>query len=186
MSDDESMSYRHCHAVNRAGDPCRAAPLTGSQWCSAHDPQLPAASRFGSTVQASEAATGVQRRTPSVAEKLRQRVEAEADAVLAPFFQALGAGADVELRMRAASALLDRVYGRPRQATELVAAEREIRLAESTAATLAGVLADFARRLGHSPDDAAVREAGRAALQVVAGSGELAARRSSNASRAAA
>ena len=113
------MSDRRCQGTNRAGDPCRAAPLTGSQWCSAHDPQLPAAARFGSPEQATEAATGVQRRTPSVTEKLRERVEQEADAILAVYFEALAEGQDIEQRMRAAERLLDRVFGRPKQSAEL-------------------------------------------------------------------
>lgn len=33
------MSDRRCQGINRSGDPCRAAPLRESQWCSAHDPQ---------------------------------------------------------------------------------------------------------------------------------------------------
>lgn len=163
------MSARRCQSTNRAGDPCRAAPLTGSRWCSAHDPQRPAPIRFGSPEQATEAATGVERRTPSVTDKMRERVEAESEKVLAPYFAALDAGEDVEQRMRAAERLLDRSFGRPRQATEPAAErEQETQLAEQTVATLAGVLVDFARRLGHSPADALVREAGRAALQLVA------------------
>ena len=158
-----------CEGTNRAGDPCRAAPLRDSRWCSAHDPQRPAAIRFGSREQAAEAATGVQRRTPSLTEKLRERVERESDAVLAPHFEALDAGENVELRMRAAERLLDRVFGRPRQAMELAAAaEREGQFAEQTAAKLVEAMMDFARRLGHPPGDPEVRAAAREALQLVA------------------
>lgn len=52
-------------------------------------------------------------------ERLRERVEAEAEAVLAPYFEALAEGEDVEQRMRAADRLLDRVFGRPKQSAEL-------------------------------------------------------------------
>jgi len=163
------VSDRRCQGTNRAGDPCGAAPLTGSRWCSAHDPQRPAATRFGSREQAAEAATGVQRRTPSLTEKLRERVEQESDRIIDPYFEALDAGESAELRMRAATALLDRVFGRPRQALEL-AAEREqaTRLAEQTAGQIVEAMRDFAARLGHSLDDAEVRAAAGAALRLVA------------------
>ena len=113
------MSDRRCHATNRAGDPCAANPLRDGQFCSAHDPHLPAGARFGSSEQAAQAATGVRRRPPSVIELLRERVEAEAEAILAPYFEALAQGEGVEQRMRAAERLLDRVFGRPKQSAEL-------------------------------------------------------------------
>ncbi|MGI8594839.1 MAG: hypothetical protein ACR2ML_10825 [Solirubrobacteraceae bacterium] len=109
----------------------------------------------------------MQRRTPSVTEQMRERVERESDAILAPFFEALDAGADVELRMRAASALLDRVHGRPRQAMEL-AVDHDTRLAEQTAAQIVEAMTDFARRLGHPPGDPEVRAAAGEALRLVA------------------
>ena len=112
------MRDRHCEGTNRAGQPCRAAPLRDGQWCSAHEPKLPAAIRFGSSEQAAGAATGVDRRTPSVTEQMRERVEAEAEAILAPYFEALAEGQDIEQRMRAAERLLDRVFGRPKQSTQ--------------------------------------------------------------------
>ncbi len=114
-----SVSDRRCHATNRAGDPCAANPLRDGQFCSAHDPHLPADARFGSSEQAAQAATGVRRRPPSVIELLRERVEAEAEAILAPYFEALARGEGVEQRMRAAERLLDRVFGRPKQSAEL-------------------------------------------------------------------
>jgi len=163
------VSDRRCHATNTRGDPCRAAPLRDSQWCSAHDPQLPAAIRFGSREQAAEAATGVQRRTPSLTEKLRERVERESDAVLAPYFEALDAGENVDLRMRAAERLLDRCFGRPRMVMEPAAEqEQATRLAEQTAALLAEAMMDFARRLGHPVGDPEVRAAAGEALRLVA------------------
>lgn len=159
-----SVTDRRCQATNRAGDPCRAAPLRDSQWCGAHDPQRPAATRFGSREQAAEAATGVQRRTPSLTEKLRERVEQESDRIIDPYFEALDAGENAELRMRAAERLLDRVYGRPR-AAEL---EQATRFAEQTAAQIGEVMTDFARRLGHSLDAPEVRAAAGAALRLAA------------------
>ena len=49
---------------------------------------------------------------------MRERVEAEAEAILAPYFEALAEGQDIEQRMRAAERLLDRVFGRPKQSTQ--------------------------------------------------------------------
>lgn len=141
------MPDRRCHATNRAGEPCRAAPLRGSQWCSAHDRQLPAADRFGSPERSAKAATGVERRLPSVTERMRERVEAESEAILAPYFEALAEGGDVEQRMRAAERLLDRVFGRPKQATELSGALSidERALEGEIEAELEGLLAARAR-----------------------------------------
>ena len=52
-------------------------------------------------------------------ERLRERVEEQAEAILAPYFEALAQGEGVEQRMRAAERLLDRVFGRPKQSAEL-------------------------------------------------------------------
>lgn len=112
---------RKCAGTNRAGAPCRANPLRVSDFCSAHDPDRPDDQRFGSRVQATAAATGVQKRVPGVMERMRERVEAEADAILAPYFEALAGGddGDIEQRMRAAERLLDRCFGKPKQSAEL-------------------------------------------------------------------
>ncbi|MBA3509956.1 MAG: hypothetical protein H0T19_07685, partial [Thermoleophilaceae bacterium] len=52
------------------------------------------------------------------ARRFLRRVEAEAEAILAPYFEALAQGEGVEQRMRAAERLLDRVFGRPKQSTQ--------------------------------------------------------------------
>lgn len=71
--------------------------------------------------------------------------------------------------MRAAERLLDRCFGRPRQAMELAAAaEREGQFAEQTAAQIVEVMTDFAGRLGHSLDAPEVRAAAGEALRLVA------------------
>jgi len=111
----------------------------------------------------------VQRRTPSLTEKLRERVEQEADRVIDPYFEALDAGENAELRMRAAERLLDRCFGRPRMVMEPAAEqEQATRLAEQTAGQLVEAMMDFARRLGHPPGDAEVRVAASEALRLVA------------------
>ena len=119
MTVTRESERRCCQATNRSYQPCRAAPLTGSNDCRAHDPQLPADTRFGSSEQATQAAVGVERRTPGVMELMRKQVEARAEEVLAPYSEALREGDNLEQRMKAADRLLDRVFGRPRQSTEL-------------------------------------------------------------------
>jgi hypothetical protein len=133
------MAKRQCQGKTKAGKPCKAAPLSGSDYCSAHDPSLPDETRFGSPIQASDAGKlgGPATRRPRVIEKMRERVEADIELVLKPYFEALEAKLmttvfsaedgvltvmtdvpDLEMRMKAADKLLDRVYGKPRQQME--------------------------------------------------------------------
>jgi hypothetical protein len=63
---------------------------------------------------------GLNKAKPRLGDVLRERVEAEADAIIGAYVAALHDDeADHETRMRAADRLLDRVYGRPRQGVEL-------------------------------------------------------------------
>lgn len=138
---------RRCKGTTKAGKRCRAAPLAGGKYCSAHDPQLPAATRFGSPEQAARAGALSSTHIPTVTEVMRVRVEAHVDQVLAPYFKALGVdyvGGEARLgrgavivgktkdgevipsdvedlagQVAAAERLLDRVYGRPKQTAEL-------------------------------------------------------------------
>lgn len=138
---------RRCKASTKAGRRCRAAPLRGGTYCSAHDPNRPDETRFGSREQASRAGAAAKPRTPAVSEVLRERVEGAADEILAPYFKALGVeyvngeiqrgpgavhvgktkdgdviASDVEDlagQITAAERLLDRVYGKPKQTAEL-------------------------------------------------------------------
>ena len=83
-------------------------------------------------------------------ELLRERVEAEAEAILAPYFEALARGEGVEQRMRAAERLLDRVFGRPKQSAELSGALSidERALEGEIESELEGLLAARARNAG--------------------------------------
>lgn len=143
-----STATRQCKGVNKAGGPCRATPLRDSDWCAAHDPTLPESSRFGSSAQA-RSARGGQKPWPKPTEVARRLVEENVAAILRPHFKALGLrlnddgsveqlerGAiltgeskdgevraslieDLGAQIAAAEKLLDRVYGRPKQATEI-------------------------------------------------------------------
>jgi hypothetical protein len=103
-----------CTATSRAGKPCGAVPLKGTDRCLAHsDEKTRESVGFGGR---QEGAGRPRHRRPS--EALRERVEGDVERWLAPFEAALGAvtvtGApDHRLRIMAAERVLDRVYGRP-------------------------------------------------------------------------
>ena len=122
---------RSCAAANRAGKPCHAAPLSDSSFCLAHaDQETRERTGFG----------GAQPRAgrpplPRPHEALREKVEADIDRWLAPYERArdakravvVGSGrnARIELvddhatQLRAADAVLDRIYGKARTSVEI-------------------------------------------------------------------
>jgi hypothetical protein len=61
---------------------------------------------------------GENRPKPKVTEVLRERVEAELEDWLRPFYAARD-GDDPQLALKAAESVLDRVYGRPKQTSEI-------------------------------------------------------------------
>jgi len=115
----------------RAGKPCRGNPLHGHPFCMAHAPE---------SIRESVgfiAKNGKQGRpaNPRVVDVLRERVEERIDEVLAPLFEGLsatrgialsirGGGMEIahvpdhQVRLAAVRELLDRAYGKPRQAIE--------------------------------------------------------------------
>ncbi len=139
------MPKRQCHGTNKRGNPCGVAPLTGSDYCRAHDPQLPAESRFGSPEQAREAATGVERRYPRLRETVARKLEAKADRIIDAQIEALdatravvvgeGEDAHVEVfpdfltRLRAGDTLTSRALGRPHQTTDATVRSESISVA---------------------------------------------------------
>ena len=122
-----------CAAQNRAGEPCKAHPLKGTDRCRAH-PIAPDPARFGSPEQAAEAGA-----SPKPARKLTtillRKLEARADDVVEALLEGLEADKavvvasgdtaevemvpDVPVRLRAAAEIWDRAEGKPRQALEL-------------------------------------------------------------------
>jgi hypothetical protein len=109
--------------------------LSSSDWCSAHDPSLPAESRFGSAVQASAAAKAPRARALKFREALIAKVEAEAEALVDRWLEASnatktivsGSGDDVlaeqvpdyAARLKALVDMWDRTVGKPGQEIEL-------------------------------------------------------------------
>jgi hypothetical protein len=133
-------SKRRCKAKTLKGKPCQANPLkkgtvidgttVSGNWCRQHDKDLPDSSRIGG------AQPGAGRPpSPRAVDVLRERIEQEIDQVLDPLWDALGAEAgftvgwgehaflemlpDHKTRIAAVRELLDRGYGRPKQATEI-------------------------------------------------------------------
>lgn len=135
---------RSCKSTNRRGEPCKAAPMKDSDYCSTHNTDLPAETRFGSPQQAREAATGVQRRYPRLREVMAQKIEASADRILDAQLEALNAergivvgdGDDAVLelvpdyltRLRAGDTLLSRALGKPGQSLDITSENRNITL----------------------------------------------------------
>ncbi len=125
------MSKRQCKGTNKAGEPCRAAPLVDGDYCLAHDEEARALTGFGGSENGS---LGGRPRKPHAVTILRERVEAEIDLWLAPYREAVANAvvvveyhgeaivtdiADLGARIMAAEKVLDRVYGRPTQSTEI-------------------------------------------------------------------
>lgn len=134
------MSKRRCHGTTKKNKPCGAPPLrpgtviegiavTG-KWCVQHDEDLPESARIGG------AQPGAGRpRNPRAVDVLRERIEQDIDKVIVPLWEALEATSgvvvgngpsarleiepDYRTRIAAARELLDRGYGRPRQAVEM-------------------------------------------------------------------
>lgn len=123
---------RACSGTTKAGKPCKAAPLKDSDVCLAHsDPDTRASTGF--VPEAGH--LGGRPRNPRAHELLREKLEAEIDAWLDVLVDArtaerlvfIGSGDDVEservpdhvIRMKAFAEIWDRVYGKPKQATEI-------------------------------------------------------------------
>lgn len=130
----ERTPARTCAGTNKQGNPCKSTAVGESGFCRAHDESLPPEQRFGTPEQAGIAGASPKPHVPGVIEEMRRQVESRIDEVLAPYFEALTGAqlttthegevvvsdvADLAARIAAAERLLDRVYGRPKQATEL-------------------------------------------------------------------
>lgn len=112
-------------------------------------------------------------KSPQTKSKNRKTPQRQAPAAIyEPIYHASG-----EATGEARPHVLIRLYNEERQHYARVAAaalqagvaQRVIELAEGTARQVVEVMTDFARRLGLDPSAPEVREAGRAALQVVSG-----------------
>jgi hypothetical protein len=140
---------RQCKGTNKRGEPCGANPLKTSDYCLAHSEVARASVGFGGS---RAGAMGGRPPVPKPTEVARQLVEAHVAAILRPHFKALGlmlnddltmtpldngalvfgeskdgdivisAVEDLGAQIAAAEKLLDRVYGRPKQSTELTGA----------------------------------------------------------------
>lgn len=124
---------RRCRGTTKKGKPCRAAALKGTDRCIAHsDKAVQVEMGFGGPENGAKG--GAATRRPRVIERMRERVEEDIEKIIAPYFDAIENAivtathegqvipsevADLGARIKAAEALLDRVYGKPRQVTEV-------------------------------------------------------------------
>lgn len=113
----------------KTGNRCKAPALKDDAFCSAHSTLLPVTARFGSSEQAREAATGVERRYPRLREVVAQRIEESAERIIEAQLEGLdatravvvgeGENAYVEhhpdflTRLRAGDTLTSRALGKP-------------------------------------------------------------------------
>lgn len=123
---------RRCSATTKAGKPCKSPPLRNRKVCLAHSDAVSRGS-VGFTAEAGK--QGGRPRQPRTIDVLRERLEERADEIIDVYLdaaravthEAVGYGEDREiievpdhaLRLKAAEALHDRAYGKPKQATEI-------------------------------------------------------------------
>lgn len=120
---------RRCTAKTKAGKRCRAAPRHDTGYCNAHSPkETQESAGFGGSQE------GAGRpRLPRPHELMRERIEEDLERILRPYFDAIDNAVvtsvsmgevtvsdvkDLGARIAAAEKLLDRVYGKSRQAVE--------------------------------------------------------------------
>lgn len=121
---------RKCAATTKKGTPCKVTPQTGGEFCLAHSPkEAQEAAGFGGAQE-----NAGRPPLPKVTDVLREKVEAEADLILKPYFDTLRdavltasyegevIASDIEdlgAKVAVAEKLLDRVYGKPKQSQEI-------------------------------------------------------------------
>lgn len=128
------MAKRRCKGETANGD-CRTYAIQGSDFCIAHSPkEVQEKAGFGGPQP------GAGRpKNPRAVDVLRQKLEEDVDRVLEPLWEALaadthtmvGSGEDAyaeilpdhKTRIVAVREILDRAYGRPKQATEVTGAD---------------------------------------------------------------
>lgn len=124
------MSDRRCHAITKAGKACKAHPVSGSDFCLAHDETAREIARFGGLQPGAGRPPA-----PRVVDVIRERIEEEMDEWYQVLLDArdaskpvmVGHGEDAYVvdipdhgvRLAAFREVMDRAYGKPKQATEL-------------------------------------------------------------------
>ena len=116
----QTAPLSRCAATTKAGEPCPKAPMTGREMCLAHaDEETRRAAGF-----VPEAGAAGRPPKPRSIDVWREKVEGEIEIWMKPFRDALDAtdmlgGPDHKIRVRAAESVLDRVYGKPTQRSEV-------------------------------------------------------------------
>lgn len=152
------MAKRRCRATTIRGKPCRNPVTLETGYCIAHSPKETGESRgFGG----SQPGAG-RPRTPRVVDVMRERVEADIERILKPYFDAVDNAVmhatyegevhasdipDLGARIQTAEKLLDRIYGRPAQVGERPGVSVDVNLNLVTDHELRERAADLRRRL---------------------------------------
>jgi len=128
-----------CHAITKKGTACKAPPLEGEDHCISHAPKEKQASvGFGGAQPGSGRPSA-----PRAVDVLRERIERDIDRVLDPLWDALAADkgvvislgggettvehvTDHAIRIAAARELLDRAYGKPKQAVDVTTGDEPL------------------------------------------------------------
>lgn len=109
-----------CKATTKAGKPCRSTSVHENGYCTAHQPQ-----DFKDSIGLGGAQKNPGPKVkPRLIDVLRQEVEERMQEVTAPFWDNLTSD-NPKIAMEAAKELLDRSYGKPKQATEISGPEGE-------------------------------------------------------------
>lgn len=125
------MAKRKCKGTTKAGKSCKANPLKGRDTCIAH-----ADEETRTSLNFQQGPRPGRPRTPTVIEAIREKVEAQADEVVAKLWEmvesaeravVVGNGSDAhveivpdsDLRLKAIREMLDRSHGRPKQTAEI-------------------------------------------------------------------
>jgi hypothetical protein len=107
-----AIAVRICSAKNKAGQPCKAAPLRDKDVCLAHDQEARESGVFGGA----QPGAGHPRRR-RWHELVNEEIERDAEKYLRPYRAAIESD-DPEAGMKAVERLLDRLDGKPTQRTE--------------------------------------------------------------------
>ncbi len=108
---------RRCSAQTKAGKRCSRSSVDGERVCVAH---LPRKARESKGFGGPQPGSGRPRK-PRVVEALREEVERRSAWIVARYVELAGSDDDA-VSLRALESLLDRVYGKPRQVTEVAGA----------------------------------------------------------------
>jgi hypothetical protein len=112
----DTASQPSCSATTRAGSPCRHKAILPSGLCIVHDADHHVSKLFAAGPDHQPGPGG--QRKPRSHEVLAELVERQVERILAPFVAALESD-DLDVAMRGGRELMDRAWGKPKQAVDV-------------------------------------------------------------------